>query len=300
MNSVPAFGRYITAMVTPFAEDLSVDFQRAQKLAVELIQRGNEALVICGSTGETSTISSADKLKLFQAVLSALDHAAPVIANVGSNNTADSREFARQVAQLGVDGLLAVVPYYNKPPQEGLYQHFRTIAEAVDIPVILYNIPSRCVINMEASTTLRLARDVPNIRAIKEASGRVDQVAELIAGAPEGFTVYSGDDEFTLPLMGLGGYGVVSTIGNVTPERMGEIVSALASGDHTRALAAHLRLRPLMKELFITANPIMVKAAMGLVGLPVGSVRLPLIEASPSQIAELRQVMLACGVPVTA
>jgi len=292
----PPFGRLLTAMVTPFDADLKLDLNQAQKLAVDLVKRGNDGLVVSGTTGESPTLTKQEKLELFTAVLGALMGKASVIANVGNNNTADSVEFAQAAEAVGVDGLMAVVPYYNKPPQEGLYRHFKAIAEAVDIPLILYNIPGRSVINMDATTILRLAHDVENIVAVKEASGKLDQIAEIAANSPEGFAVYAGDDEITVPLMGLGGYGVIATIGNLTPENMREIVYSMATGDHTKALACHLKLQPLMKELFITTNPIMVKAGLKLQGFDAGGLRLPLIDANEAQIASLKKVMEAVGV----
>ncbi len=210
------FGRLITAMVTPFGPELDLDLPRAQELASRLLDAGSEALVVCGTTGESPTVFYDQKMELFRAVLEAVGDRAPVIANAGDNCTADSVEFAHKVAKLGVDGIMAVVPYYNKPPQEGLYRHFRAIAEAVDVPVILYNIPGRSVINMTAETTLRLARDVPNIVAVKEASSDLAQIAAIIEGAPEGFEVLSGNDEDTLPMMGLGGTGVISVASHVS------------------------------------------------------------------------------------
>jgi 4-hydroxy-tetrahydrodipicolinate synthase len=283
-------------MITPFDENCDLDLDRAQELAVRLIEKGSDALIISGTTGESPTVFYPQKIELFRAVLEAVDGRAPVIANVGDNCTADSADFAKDVVKLGVDGIMTVVPYYNKPPQEGLYRHFKCIAQAAEIPMILYNIPGRCVINMEAATTLRLAHDVDNIVAVKEASGRFEQIGQIINEAPEGFVVYSGDDETTLPVMELGGYGVITTIGNVAPERMKEIVTAMAEGDHDRAVDAHTRLQPLMKELFITANPIMVKEAMRLIGFDCGGVRLPLIDATAEQRAELEEVMRAVGV----
>ena len=296
MKATAPFGRFFTAMITPFDNNRDLDLKRAQELAVRLVDKGTEGLIVCGTTGESPTVFYPQKIELFKAIIEAVGERVPLIANVGDNCTADSVEFAREVAELGVDGVMAVIPYYNKPPQEGLYQHFRSIAKAVEIPVILYNIPSRCVINMEADTTLRLAHDVENIVAIKEASGRFDQIKQIIDEAPEGFLVYSGDDDATLAMMELGAHGVISTIGNVAPERMNEIVAAMAQGDHTRALRAHLALQPLMKELFITANPIMVKEALKLIGFDCGGLRLPLIDATAEQRAELEEVMRAVGV----
>lgn len=293
--TTPRFGRLITAMVTPFTPDLELDLPRAQGLASRLLDEGSDALVVCGTTGESPTVFYDQKMDLFRAVIEAVGDRAPLIANVGDNCTADSVQFARDVVKLGVAGIMAVVPYYNKPPQEGLYRHFRAIAEAVDVPVVLYNIPGRCVINMEPATVIRLATDVENIVALKQANGDLSQAAAVIAGTPEDFEVFAGDDEITLPLMGLGGTGAISTIGNVAGTRFKEMISAQAEGDHTRALRIHLELLPLMKALFITSNPIMVKRALELAGFPVGGVRLPLVEASPEQTAELARVMRHLG-----
>jgi 4-hydroxy-tetrahydrodipicolinate synthase len=268
---------------------------RAQELALRLIDEGSEALIVCATTGESPTVFYPQKIEMFRAVLEAVDGRVPIIANTGDNCTADSVDFAREVSKLGVDGIMAVVPYYNKPPQEGLYRHFRTIAEAVDLPVIVYNIPSRSVINMTAETTLRLAHDVENIVAIKEASGDFRQIGEITHGAPDGFEVLSGNDEDTLPLMALGGTGVISVISHVAGPRFKEMVEAQASGDHTRALRIHLELLPLMKALFITSNPIMVKKGLELQGFPVGGLRLPLIDADEAQTAELARVMRHTG-----
>jgi len=292
----PRFGRMITAMVTPFTPDLELDLPRAQELAVRLVEDGSDALVVCGTTGESPTVFYPQKIELFKAVIEAVGGRVPIIANAGDNCTADSVDFARDVAALGVDGIMAVVPYYNKPPQEGLYRHFRAIAEAVDLPVILYNIPGRCVINLEPATILRLAHDVENIVGLKQANADLSQAATVIDGAPDGFEVLSGDDELTLPMMGLGGTGVISVVSHVAGSRFKEMVEGVASGNHTRALRIHLELMPLMKALFMTSNPIMVKKALALQGFPVGGCRLPLIEASSEQTAEMERVMRHVGV----
>jgi 4-hydroxy-tetrahydrodipicolinate synthase len=291
----PRFGRVITAMVTPFTPDDALDLPRAAELADRLLSNGSEALVVCGTTGESPTVFYDQKLDLFRAVVDAVGGNAPVIANAGDNCTADSVEFAQKVAGLGVDAIMCVVPYYNKPPQEGMYRHFRAIAESVDLPVILYNIPGRCVVNMEAETTLRLARDVENIVAVKEASGMLTQIAQIAEGAPDGFEVLSGDDEMTLPMMGVGGTGVISVASHVAGPRLAEMVAAQVAGDHTHALRLHLELLPLFKGLFKTANPILVKEALKLQGFPVGEARLPLVPATPEQSAELRSVMDRLG-----
>jgi 4-hydroxy-tetrahydrodipicolinate synthase len=285
----------ITAMVTPFTADNALDLPRAGQLADKLLSEGSDALVVCGTTGESPTVFYDQKLELFRAVIEAVGGRAPIIANAGDNCTDDSVEFASKVAALGVNAIMAVVPYYNKPPQEGLYQHFRAIANAVDVPVILYNIPGRCVINMTAETTLRLAHDCENVVAVKEASGDLTQIAQIIDGAPDGFEVLSGDDEMTLPMMGLGGSGVISVLSHVAGVRFKEMIEAQAAGDHTRALRIHLELLPLMKALFMTANPIMVKEGLRLQGFSVGGVRLPLVNATPEQTAELERIMKHVG-----
>ena len=298
MNTVaePRFGRMITAMVTPFDENLDLDLKQARALARRLVDGGTDALVINGTTGESPTVFYPQKMKLFEAVVSEVGGEVPIIANVGDNCTADTVDFAQDVQKLGVDAFMLVVPYYNKPPQEGLYQHFKTIAESVDLPCILYNIPGRCVINMTAETTLRLANDVENIVAIKEASGNLEQVVAIIKDAPCGFDVYSGDDSLTYDMMKLGAAGVISTAGNVAPARMKEITDLCAAGKFDEAKKAHDAFLPLMDELFVTANPIMVKEALNLAGFPVGGVRLPLVPATEEQSAHLAQVMKEVGV----
>lgn len=291
----PRFGRLVTAMVTPFTPDLDLDLPRAGELADRLLSTGTQALVVCGTTGESPTVFYDQKMELFRAVIDAVGGRAPVIANAGDNCTADSVEFAGKVVQLGVDAIMCVVPYYNKPPQEGMYRHFRSIAESVDVPVILYNIPGRCVVNLEPDTILRLAHDVPNIVAVKQANSDLAQVAAILAGAPSGFEVLSGDDELTLPMMGIGASGVISVASHVAGPQMREMVDAQAAGDHTRALSLHLRLLPLFKALFMTANPIMVKDALAQVGFPVGESRLPLVPPTPQQSAELARVLTHIG-----
>lgn len=298
MNTVtePRFGRMIPAMVTPFDENLELDLKQARALARRLVEGGSDALVINGTTGESPTVFYPQKMKLFEAVVAEVGGEVPIIANVGDNCTADTVDFAQDVQKLGVDAFMLVVPYYNKPPQEGLYQHFKTIAESVDLPCILYNIPGRCVINMTAETTLRLANDVENIVAIKEASGNLEQVAAIIKDAPDGFDVYSGDDSLTYEMMKLGAAGVISTAGNVSPARMKEITTLCAAGNFEEAKKAHDAFLPLMDELFVTANPIMVKEALNLAGFPVGGVRLPLVNATEEQSAYLAQVMKEVGI----
>ncbi len=294
--TTPRFGRMITAMVTPFTDSLELDLPRAAELADRLVAQGSDALVVCGTTGESPTVFYDQKIELFRTVIDAVGGRVPIIANAGDNCTDDSVEFARKVVSLGVDAIMAVVPYYNKPPQEGLYRHFCTIAHAVDVPVILYNIPGRCVINCEPDTILRIARECDNVVALKQANADLSQTAAILAEAPAGFEVFAGDDELTLPMMGLGATGVISVVSHVAGPRFKEMIEAQASGDHTRALRIHLELLPLMKALFMTANPIMVKKALELQGFPVGGVRLPLVESTAEQAAELERVMTHVGV----
>lgn len=295
-KSNPRFGRLITAMVTPFTQDGELDLGRTEEFTDRLIETGNDSLVVNGTTGESPTVFYPQKIELFKTVLSTVNGRIPVIANVGDNCTSDTVDFAKDVETLGVDALMCVVPYYNKPPQEGLYQHYAAIAKSVDLPIILYNIPGRCVINMEADTTLRLAHDFDNIVAIKEASGKMDQIKQIIDNMPDDFDVYSGDDSATLEIMQMGGSGVISTIGNIASDRMKEIVEAAANEDFNEAQRLNDALLPLMDGLFETSNPILVKEALKLIGFPVGGVRLPLVNATPEQAERLKQLMTQTGV----
>lgn len=289
------FGRTIAAMVTPFTAEGDVDLYRAQELAVRISDGGCDAIAVCATTGEGPTIFYPQKLDLISAVVGAVDKSCKVIANVGTNSTADSISFAQDVAPLGVDGFMTVVPYYNKPPQAGLYKHFRAIAESVDLPVILYNIPGRSVVNLEAKTTIALAADVENILGIKEASSKMDQIQTIIDNVDDDFSVYSGEDADTVEIMKRGGVGVISTIANIAPGRMSEIVKLCASGNFDEAYAANKKLLPLMKELFVTTNPIMLKEALKILDFEVGGLRLPLIEANQQQHDELVEVMKQVG-----
>lgn len=292
----PRFGRMIPAMVTPFDENLELDLNRVEQLVDRLIVQGSDALVINGTTGESPTVFYPQKMELFKTAVAAASGRVPIIANVGDNCTADTVSFARDVQKLGVDAFMCVVPYYNKPPQEGLYRHFSAIAESVDLPIVLYNIPGRCVINMTAETTLRLADSCENIVAIKEASGDLDQIAAILENMPSGFDVYSGDDSATYDIMRLGGSGVISTAGNVAPARMKEITDFCAAHDWEAAKAASDAFAPLMEGLFETSNPILVKEALRLVGFPVGGVRLPLVDATEEQTGRLAQILRDVGI----
>jgi len=272
-------GRLLTAMVTPFDESSgSLDLDQARRLATALLDSGTDGLVVCGTTGESPTLSNPEKLALLKATVE-VAHArgAPVIAGTTTYNTAESIEMSREAAHLGVDGILGTVPYYNNPPQEGLFQHFRAIARSVDLPVILYNIPARSPRNMEASTTLRLAREVPNIIGIKEASANLKQIGEIIRDAPTGFRVWSGNDADILTIMALGGYGVVSVAAHLVGSQIAELIGAFVAGDTARAAQLHHRLMPLVDALFVTSSPIPLKYALNKIGMRVGPTRLPLV-----------------------
>jgi len=273
------FGRLLTAMATPFDPQTgALDLQQAKRLATALLDSGTEGLVVCGTTGESPTLSNHEKLALLEAAVE-VAHArgAPVISGTTTYNTAESVELSREAQQLGVDGILGTVPYYNNPPQEGLYQHFRTIAQSVDLPVILYNIPARSPRNMEASTTLRLARDVPNIIGVKEASANMKQIGEIIRDAPDGFDVWSGNDADILTIMALGGYGVVSVAAHLVGQQIADLMRAFLEGENARAAQIHHRLMPLVDALFFAPSPIPLKYALNRVGMPVGNARLPLV-----------------------
>lgn len=288
------FGRLLTAMVTPFKADLSVDYGGAAELARYLIESGSEGLVVSGTTGESPTLATDEKLKLFEVVLEAVGDRAIVIAGTGSNSTSESVSLTCRAEAIGVHGAMAVVPYYNKPPQEGLYQHFRAIAESTKLPLMLYNVPGRTSCNLAAATTLRLA-EIPNVVAVKEASGNLDQVAEIVKEAPDGFTVYSGDDSLTLPMMAIGSAGIISVAAHVAGRQMREMIDAFVSGRPGEAAAIHLRLMPVFKGLFATTNPILVKAALRLRGFEVGGLRPPLVEATEKESAALQEAIRQGG-----
>ncbi|MGB9660534.1 MAG: 4-hydroxy-tetrahydrodipicolinate synthase [Moorellaceae bacterium] len=291
------WGRILTAMVTPFTDTGELDLEGAKKLAAYLVEHGSDGLVVAGTTGESPTLSQEEKIALFAAVKEAVGDKAAVIAGTGGNSTSASVKLTREAEKLGVDGVMLVVPYYNRPSQEGLYQHFKAIAESTPLPVMLYNVPSRTGRNMEAETTLRLAQ-IPNIVAVKEASGDLDQVTAILRQAPEDFLVYSGDDSITLPLMAIGGYGIVSVASHVVGDRMQAMVRAYVQGDTVKAAAIHRELFPVFKALFITTNPVPVKAALNMLGLPGGPVRLPLVEATAAEKEKIAAALQAVGLQV--
>lgn len=289
------FGRLLTAMITPFHADESVDYDAAARVAEHLVKNGTDSVVVTGTTGESPTLTNEEKLQLYRVVKQAVGDRARVVAGTGSYCTRESVELTRHAEEAGVDGIMAVVPYYNNPPQEGLYRHFKAIAESTSLPVILYNIPSRSPRNMEAATTLRLAEDVRNIAAVKESSGKLEQIAEIIAKAPGSFRVYSGDDSSTLPLMSMGAYGIISVVSHIAGGPIKEMVEAFAAGRVAEAATLHGRLLPLFQACFCTANPIPIKAALTLLGIPTGGVRLPLVPADDTVIRTVRTEMERFG-----
>lgn len=281
-------------MVTPMNADRTVDYERAAELARRLVASGSEGLVVAGTTGESPTLSADEKLKLFEAVVRAVGDQVAVIGGTGSYNTAETIRLTRRAEETGIHGVLLVTPYYNKPPQEGLYQHFKAVAESTKLPCILYNVPSRTSVNLAAATTLRLAQ-IPNIVGIKEC-GDLAQVAEIISGAPEGFRVWSGDDSATLPFLAVGAYGVVSVASHVVGPQMQQMIQAYLAGRVEEAAAWHRRLLPVFKGLFAVTNPVLVKAALEMVGFPVGPLRLPLVEANQQEREALRASLEKAGV----
>ncbi len=264
-------------MVTPFDEAGQVDYRRARELAVALLESGSDGLVVTGTTGESPTLSSEEKLRLYAEVRSAVGDRGAVIAGTCNYNTAESIELSREAQKVGVDGILGTVPYYNKPPQEGLYQHFRAIAEAVPLPMILYNVPSRTVTNMLPDTTIRLS-EIENIVGVKEASGNFEGIAKIIQKSRPGFLVWSGDDSSTLPILALGGYGIVSVASHLIGKQIQQMISSFLAGDVVTAAKIHRETLPLVNALFVVTNPIPLKYALNKVGFKVGRPRLPLIE----------------------
>lgn len=283
------FGRILTAMVTPMNEELEVDYGSARNLAQYLIKHGTDAIVVCGTTGESPTLTNEEKINMFKEVKGAVGSSGTVLAGVGSNTTVASVKLAVEAATTGVDAIMAVVPYYNKPSQEGMFRHFKAIAQAVSLPVMLYNIPSRTGTNLLPDTVKRLAQ-IPNIVSLKESSGSMDQVSELKRLLPADFTVYSGDDSLTLPMLALGCSGVVSVASHIIGEKMKNMVDAWFAGDYKAATQWHLQLYPIFKGIFVTTNPVPIKSLLNMMGLQAGGVRLPLIDATKDEKSFLAEL----------
>ena len=284
-------GRLLTAMATPFDQDLELDLRKATTLALQLVQEASDGIVVAGTTGESPTLSEREKLDLCTAVVDAVGDRTDVWANTGNYDTRASVALSQAAERLGVHGVMLVVPYYNKPSQEGLYRHFRTVADAIQLPVMLYNVPSRTAQNMSAETVLRLQQDCPNIVAVKEASGNFEQAAEICRGVRPDFALYSGDDKSTLPLLAVGGEGVVSVASHLVGPRIRRMIDAFLTGQVRVAQEQHHALLPLFTGLFITSNPVPLKWAMKAVGRDIGGVRPPLSPPSASEEAFLRSLL---------
>jgi len=288
------FGSLITAMVTPFNENLEIDWEIAGRLIDYLIEeQKSDALVITGTTGESPTLTDEEKVAMYRFAVQRAAGRAKIIAGTGTYNTAHSVHLSKAAEEAGVDGLLLVTPYYNKPSQEGLYQHFKTIAESTKLPAILYNVPSRTSASISVETTLRLAQ-IPNIVATKECAS-IDQISELVRSAPEGFAVYTGEDALTLPTLAVGGAGVVSVASHVVGARMKEMIEAYQAGNVKEAARINKELYPVFKGLFFcphpVPNPVPVKCALRLRGIPVGGVRLPLVDVTEKEEAFIRSIL---------
>ena len=287
----PLFGRILTAMVTPFTDNGDVDYELAIKLANYLFDNGSDGIVLCGTTGESPTLSWEEQHDLFIAVKGSLDSSCKVIVGTGSNCTSEAVEATKKAYKFGADGALVVVPYYNKPPQEGLYKHFSAIANsAKDLPLMLYNIPGRTACNLLPDTVKKLM-DFSNILSIKAASGRIDEVTELRAFCGSELSVYSGDDSLLLPMLSVGAVGVVSVASHLVGLQLKEMIESFQIGKVSKALTIHEKLQPLFKALFMTTNPIPIKAALELSGWNVGSPRNPL-SPLPSDMRKQLSIIL--------
>jgi 4-hydroxy-tetrahydrodipicolinate synthase len=285
-------GRLLTAIATPFDSNLQVDYARFRELANRLIDEGAAGLVVCGTTGESPTLTHEEKIRLFREAKDAVGSRAAIVANTGTYNTAESVALTKEAAALGVDGIMAVVPYYSKPTQDGMEAHFTAIAAAAGLPLIMYNIPGRTGVMMSAETTIRLSR-VPNIAGVKDACGSLEYTTAVAAGVGEGFRIWSGDDSMTLPILAVGGYGVIAVTSHIAGPKMKAMIEAHLAGDTARAASLHQRLGPLMKALFSVSNPIGLKVALREAGFDCGGLRLPLTWPSAAQVEVIRAALEA-------
>ncbi|MCH8799335.1 MAG: 4-hydroxy-tetrahydrodipicolinate synthase [Chloroflexi bacterium] len=283
-------GRLLTAMVTPFDDKGEVDFEQAKKLAHALLDSGSDGVVLSGTTGESPTLTTGEKMRLFAEVKESVGDKGVVIAGTGTYSTAESIELSQEAEKQGVDGLLLVVPYYNKPPQEGIYQHFKAIAGKTNLPCIVYNIIGRTGVNMTDETTIRLSQ-IDNIVGTKEASGDMNQIARIIDGASPGFKVWSGDDNQTFLIMSMGGYGVVSVVSHLVGNQIKHMMGLLLEGDIEGAASEHRRLLPIFLGMFVESNPIPVKYAVNHIGLKVGGPRLPLVPPSEKAVVQIEKLL---------
>jgi 4-hydroxy-tetrahydrodipicolinate synthase len=289
-------GRLLTAMITPFKADGSVDYQAAEKLVTMLVADGSDGVVVSGTTGETPSLSDDEKIELLKVVRKAIPGKS-VVAGTGSNDTHHSVKLSERAMNAGADALLAVVPYYNKPPQEGMYLHFKAISEVG--PTIMYNIQGRTSVNMTAATTLRCA-ELPGILGVKEASGDLDQIGLVCAGKPANFKVWSGDDSWTLAVMGTGGYGVICVVSHIAGRSMKRLIEAYNKADNETARKIHLGLLPVIKTLMTTAaNPVPIKSVLNAMGFPAGPFRLPLVPLTDDQLHSVMKIVREAGDLIT-
>lgn len=284
------FGHVLTAMVTPFNANGEIDYEATRRLINHLIANGSDGLVVAGTTGESPTLTDKEKVDLFKFVVEAVEGRALVIAGTGSNNTNASINLTKQAEATGVDGIMLVTPYYNKPSQEGLYQHFKVISESTSLPVMLYNIPGRSAVNMSVETIVRLSQ-VDNIACVKEASGDLDAMAAIISRTSNDFMLYSGDDGLTLPVLSIGGNGVVSVASHIIGNEMQNMITNFKKGNVQTAAKNHRNLLPIMKGLFAAPSPTAVKEALNISGVHVGSVRLPIIPLTKEEKDVLQEVL---------
>lgn len=287
--------RLFTAIITPFKENQTVDFDAAVNIAKHLVETGSEGIVVCGTTGEAPVLSVEERLQLYTVIQDKVGHQAEVWAGTGSNNTGFSVELSKKAEQCGVHGIMLVTPYYNKPSQQGLYEHFKIIADSVSLPVMLYNVPGRTACNLLPQTIKKLSA-VENITAVKEASGDMDQASLLYSLLQDRMAIYSGDDSLTLPMLALGAQGVVSIASHIVGRDIRQMMECYCAGDAEGARAIHTRLFPLFRGLFINSNPIPLKAAMNMLGLPAGGLRLPLLYASHEEQEIIRNILRETGV----
>ncbi|WP_163536932.1 4-hydroxy-tetrahydrodipicolinate synthase [Gracilibacillus sp. YIM 98692] len=284
------FGRLLTAMVTPFNSNNQLDLDQTTELVEYLLKNGTDGLIVAGTTGESPTLSHQEKLSLFEHVVKVVNGRVPIIAGTGGNNTEASIQLTKEAEKLGVDASLLVTPYYNKPNQEGLYQHFSSIAKQTSLPIMLYNIPSRTVVRLNVETTVALSQ-LPNVVSVKDSTGDLDAIASLLEQVDDHFTVYSGDDSLTLPIQSIGGSGVVSVSSHIIGSEMKEMLNLFENGNIKEAAKLHRRLLPIMKALFMAPSPSPVKSALKYKGIDTGSVRLPLVPLSPFEEQNLFRVM---------
>lgn len=289
------FGEILTAMVTPFDSNGHIDWPALDNLVEHLLANGSDTLVVTGSTGEAATLSTAEKLQIYAHVTAQVGERAKVIAGTGTNNTKETIDLTQRAQALGVHGIMLVAPYYNKPPQDALFAHFQAVATTCKLPILVYNVPGRTACNILPATILRLA-EIDSIYGVKEASGNLDQVSEIAALAPSDFVIYSGDDSLTLPILAVGGHGVVSVASHLIGHQLKAMVQAYKQGEVQQAQKLHAEVFPVCKAMFVTSNPMPLKTALNLMGVKVGQPRLPLLPCTEQEVAAVRQALTDFGI----